>query len=93
MWLPLVSDSMSRALGCSVNLRVLPTVMPLMYTLSFEFSEVQSPTMMMKLWNIVQMYAARNDAVTTTMKHENGRKLSISIGVKRRLGPPKNLEP
>lgn len=92
-WIPSVTDSMSRALGCGAVYHLKATVNPLVYTVTFEFSETQSPKMMMRLWNIIQMYAYRNEATCEGMNHKDGKKLIVAIGMRRRFGEAKDLVP
>jgi hypothetical protein len=92
MWVPNVSDSLSRALGCLVSYDVRPTVNPLLYTIAFHFSTPQEPKYLVQIWNLVQMYAARNDSLTSTVEM-SPLELRASIGVKRRLGPPRTSTP
>jgi hypothetical protein len=84
---------MSRALGCSVAAEVRPTINPLVYTLRFRFGETQPGKRMLLLWNIVQMYAWKNDAVPQGRLELEGSILTVRMGMKRRLGQPKDLAP
>lgn len=94
MWVPDVSDSMSRALGTACSYEVRSTVNPLMYRIVFSFGERQSGKQMLLLWNVVQQYAAKNDAAPQgKVESEDGRRLAVDIVVKRRLGPPRNEQP
>jgi hypothetical protein len=84
---------MQRALDCGVSVRLTPSVNPLVYTMAISFSEPQSGRQMMALWNIVQKYAAVNDAVPEGKLGGEGRALVVRLGIKRRLGVPKKLTP
>lgn len=92
-WVPSVAASLSRALGCGVTAEVRPTINPLVYTLRFKFGESQPGRRMLLLWNLVQMYAWKNDAVPQGKIETEGSVLTIRMGTKRRLGQPKNLTP
>ena len=91
-WLPDVADSLSRALGCSVSYQLRPTVNALVYILVLRFSAPQEPRFTGQVWNLIQMYAARNDAIPQGVESEP-LEMRISIGMKRRLGPPKREAP
>jgi hypothetical protein len=94
MWVPGVSDSMARALGTSCTYEVKSTVNPLIYTVVFTFGEKQPGKQMLLLWNVVQQYAAKNDAVPKGKVYSNdGTKLAVDVILKRRLGPPRNEAP
>jgi hypothetical protein len=85
---------MQRALGCSVIAQVKNTINPLVYNIVFEFGEAQPGPRMLLLWNVVQRYAWKNDAVPEgKLELDEGRRLAVRMGVKRRLGLPKNETP
>jgi hypothetical protein len=92
MWIPDLADSLGRALGCAATYQVHSTVNPLMYTIVFDFSEPQESKYLLQVWNLIQMYAAKNDSVTRNVKIEP-RSVHAEIGVKRRLGPPRTSKP
>ena len=94
-WVPSFSDSLSRALGCSVQQQLHATVNPLVYKLEIHFSEPQPPKRLGLIWNLLQMYAAANDAVAEyrwQAPQEPGR-LVVRLAMKERLGLPKDVRP
>lgn len=92
-WVPGLAASLQRALDCSVRAEVHPTVNQLLYKVKFTFSERQKPLQMNGIWNIFQQYAAANDAVPQDKLDITGADLTVLVGVKRRLGPPKKEIP
>ena len=93
MWVLDVVDSMSRALGCAASVLIKGTTNPLMYTIDFAFGERQTPRVLGQLWNLVQMYAARNDAVADAVNVDDPNHLKVRVIIKRRLGPPRRDSP
>lgn len=84
---------MQRALGCSVSAQVKNTVNPLVYQVKFIFGEPQPGKRMLMLWNLVQRYAWKNDAVPEGKLETEGFFLTVRMGMKRRLGLPKDKDP
>lgn len=84
---------MQRALGCSVLAQVKSTVNPLVYQVKFIFGEHQPGKRMLMLWNLVQRYAWKNDAVPEGKLEAEGHSMTVRMGMKRRLGLPKNQDP
>jgi hypothetical protein len=75
-----------------VTYHLKPSVNPLVYTVVLKFSAPQDGKYTSQIWNLVQMYASRNDAVPEGVE-SSATEMKISIGMKRRLGPPKKNEP
>lgn len=93
MWLPSVTGSLSRALGCQASFEAKTGVNPLVYTVDFIFGEEQQPKRVGMIWNLVQMYAARNDAHAKEVLLIPPSRLRVIILLKRRIGPPKAETP
>lgn len=92
-WLPSLADSMERALGFRVRVDLHPTVNPLVYTVKFFFEDSVPSKLSLKLWNLVQQYAVKNDCVPEGKVMLTPFLMVVRIVVKRRLGMDKNETP
>ena len=86
-------ESMSRATGAKVQFRLDPTVNPLTYKLTLHFSEVQSGKQLLLLWNLLQQYAARNDAVLSQKAQLEPARIITTVLLRQRLGLPRSDVP
>jgi hypothetical protein len=92
-WIPNFALSMSRALGCKVEYTLNSSVNALMYKLSFFLSEPQNNKTMLAVWNALQQYAAKNDAVLSDKATLIATGLLTTISMRRRLGLPMDEVP
>lgn len=92
-WIPGFVQSLSGALGTSVDVALAKTVNPLVYKVQFTFGEVISGKRMLLVWNLYQKYAAKNDAFPQGKIESEGRSMSTHIAITRRFGLPRNEHP
>jgi hypothetical protein len=84
---------MARALDCSVSYHTQPTVNPLVYAVKITFGENPSSKNRVLLWNLIQKYASKNEAILQgRVRYENSA-LYFDVGVKYRLGWAKDVDP
>jgi hypothetical protein len=93
MWVPGFCASIGRALDGGVSSTLERTVNPLVYRITFDFGEELSGKRMLLVWNIFQQYAAANRSHPQGRVEREGRKLTVTVAVERRLGPPMEEDP
>lgn len=64
-----------------------------MYTVRIHFGAPLPPKSRMLVWNIVGMYAAKNDCVMVGSPSFSELDLRFDIGMKRRLGMERKMAP
>jgi hypothetical protein len=64
-----------------------------MYTVRVNFGEKPIPKNKSTIWNLIQMYAAKNDSIIQGKSLFSGTYLVFTVGVKRRMGPPREDDP
>lgn len=92
-WVPSLASSLSRALGCAVEHETSSTVNPLMYTILLKFGQEQDGKTRMRIWNLIQLYMAKNDTFPQGSPDLTASRLSIRVGVKTRRGPARDDAP
>jgi len=92
-WVQSYAQSVQRALGCDIRLEVKPTVNQLVYKTTIYFGEPQSKEQRLRVWNMLQTWAAKNDAMTGAKVTSTDLLMRTSIGMKQRLGPTKDTNP
>jgi hypothetical protein len=70
-----------------------PTVNPLVYTVSLTFGQAPTGKQRLLIWNLIQMYASKNDVVMDSKAVFTGDRLYFSLGMKRRLGTERKDDP
>lgn len=91
-WLDGFVRSIEGATGSRIVWSLTPTINPLVHKVRFFFPEPISGKSLMLVWNLFQMYAAKNDCVPQGKRSEE-KALFAEIVTKRRLGPPRNEHP
>jgi hypothetical protein len=92
-WLPAFSESVGRAVGQDVTLRLEPTVNPLVYTLKLSWKEPLGGKIVGGVWNLFEKWAVKNDAATSGGVEVSTTGMRMSVVAKRRNGPSKNETP
>ena len=69
------------------------TVNPLVYKVSLTFEPALVPKTMMLVWNLFQKYASANESIMQGRPSMDGRRLTVDVGIRRRLGEAKNKHP
>jgi hypothetical protein len=92
-WLDDFCVSTGAAIDQAVRHRVVPSVTPLIYIVHISWQLPLSAELVAKVWNLFEIWAAKNDCVTQGKIISNSIELMISVIVKRRLGPTKNDHP
>lgn len=92
-WLPSFAFSLGGALGTSINYTIEQTINPLIYAVKFTFGEPISGKRMMLVWNLYQQYAAKNEAFPQGKVEVEGKSMTTTLGIKRRLGAPRDEHP
>ena len=84
---------MSRALGCLTFYRIHSGVNALLYTVKITFGEPPIPKNRILIWNLIQMYAYKNECVIQGKAAFLDDMLVFTIGMKRRLGTERQEDP
>jgi len=92
-WVDGFIHSIQGALGQQVRHEVKSTVNPLVYRIRVDFPEKISGKNLMLVWNLFQMYAAKNDGVPQGKAADTERCLVADVIIKRRLGLPRKKHP
>jgi hypothetical protein len=92
-WLDGFIHSIGGALGQRVIYNVESTVNPLLFRAHIKFSEKVSGKNLMLVWNLFQMYAAKNGSVPKGKASESEYSLTAEVVIKRRLGLPRKKHP
>lgn len=92
-WLASFASSISAATSTVVTATCEKTINPLVFRVKVSLGEPTKPKQMMLIWNLFQMFVAKNDGFVQGKAAMNGRSLTVEVGVKHRLGPPKNKHP
>jgi hypothetical protein len=85
--------SIEGAIGMTVQWHLSRTVNPLVFKIRIYFPERVSGRNLMLIWNLFQMYAARNNCVPQGRSSNSDKALSAEIITKQRLGLPQNEHP
>jgi len=85
--------SAGRALGQSITFNLGPTVNPLVYKLKLSWSEPVGGKLSTNIWNVLQGWIAKNEAVSDGKVENTPTTLQVSIGIRRRFGVPKRVAP
>ena len=92
-WLPEYIQSMERATGDSIALDLCRTINPLVHEAIFTFNEPPSPEASLGAWNILQIWAKKNDCIPCKILKRSPYQILVHIIVKRRNGPDKEEKP
>lgn len=93
-WIPSLMHSLEGAMGHHPIYSVTPTINPLVYKLRIYFTGTVSGSTAMQVWNLFQMFAAKNDCVAQGKRGEGeDRVLFAEVVMKQRLGLPKSEHP
>lgn len=92
-WLDGLMHSLTGATGASVSYTTKATVNPLVIQLKVSFGQWMSGTNMMLSWNLLQMYAAKNECVLQGKTAKEDGTLLSEVIMKRRLGLPMDKHP
>lgn len=92
-WVPGLAGSLGRALGCTVEHETQPTVNQLVYTIVLRFGQEQDGKTRMRIWNLIQLYMAKNEAFPQGTPSIEPSKISLKVGVKTRRGPARDDAP
>lgn len=92
-WIASFIHSVQGAVGRKVTYEISQTVNPLVYRIRIDFPEKVSGKSMMLVWNLFQMYAAKNDCVPQGKAADGDYRLVTEVIMKQRLGRPKNKHP
>lgn len=84
---------MTGALGGDVRYELRKTVNPLVYKITFYFPDALTGQQMLLVWNLLQQYAAKNEAIPQGKVEKEGARLTASVIIRRRLGLPKAEHP
>lgn len=93
VWVKQFGDSLGRALGIDIRVDVTPTVNPLLFNLTVYWAEYITPSRVKDIWNMIQIWAHKNDCIPYGRLTTTPVKASVQIVIKRRLGNEKNLTP
>ncbi len=92
-WVEGFVRSLNGALGTNTLYTLSKTVNPLVYKIKLKFQEQISGRNKMLVWNLLQMYASKNDCIPQGKVSDKDTELVADIAIKRRLGPSKNAHP
>ena len=70
-----------------------PSVNPLMYSLKVSWATPVSGEILGGVWNLLQIWITKNDAISVGTVSTTPTSMALTIGIKRRLGSPKNACP
>lgn len=92
-WFDGFIKSIGGAIGASPQWNLTTTVNPLVFRVRIYFPERVSGRNLVLIWNLFQMYAAKNNCVPQGKSSNSDRVLSAEIVTKQRLGLPQNEHP
>ena len=92
-WIPDVTDSLGRASGTPASFETRKGVNQLVYTVRIHFTHALPSKSRMLVWNIIGMYAAKNDCVMVGSPTFSALDVRFDVGMKRRLGLERKSAP
>jgi len=82
-------ESASRALGQNMSYRLESSVNPLVYKLKLTWPEPVSGELITGIWNVLQGWVSKNEAVAEGGVRTTPNSMSAAIVIRRRFGVPK----
>ena len=92
-WLRPFCESTGRALDQPIVFELVPTVNPLVYVLRLRWLQPITNKLKAGVWNLFQIWAWKNDSVPQGKVDTSDTRMSISVVIKRRFGPQKEVLP
>lgn len=77
----------------NISYKLEATVNPLMYKLKLAWQTPVGGEIINGVWNLLQAWIAKNEALSVGHLETTPTSISLTVGVQRRLGPPKRAVP